>query len=205
MGHPKVLICGDSFAADWTVKYPGWGWPNKLADCFDVTNLAQPGCGEYKIYQQLLSVDVDKFDIILVSHTSPNRLYVKTHPVHHSDPLHKNSDLIYTDLLEHAKNDASLNSIIDYYEKYFDLDYAKFVHSMTCEKIENLLSNFGGKILHIINFPWNDLHQFDNMINVEWVFKKHKGHMNHYTDQGNNIIYNLIMENINDSKSAAKF
>ena len=27
----NILICGDSFAADWTVKYAGQGWPNLLA------------------------------------------------------------------------------------------------------------------------------------------------------------------------------
>jgi hypothetical protein len=194
--HDTLLICGDSFAADWTVKYPGWGWPNKLAECFDVTNLAQPGCGQYKIYQQLLSVDINKFSTILVSHTSPNRIYVRTHPVHHNDVLHKNSDLIYTDILEHAKNDKSLSSIVDYYENYFDLEYAKFVHSMTCEKIQNLLTTATGKILHVAHSPWDNLHQFDNMINFEWVFKKHNGFMNHYTDRGNKIIYDLIVEKI---------
>jgi hypothetical protein len=194
--HDTLLICGDSFAADWTVKYPGWGWPNRLTECFDVTNLAQPGCGQYKIYQQLLSVDINKFSTILVSHTSPNRIYVRTHPVHHNDVLHKNSDLIYTDILEHAKNDKSLSSIVDYYENYFDLEYAKFVHSMTCEKIQNLLTTATGKILHVAHSPWDNLHQFDNMINFEWVFKKHNGFMNHYTDRGNKIIYDLIVEKI---------
>jgi len=202
--HDTLLICGDSFAADWTVKYPGWGWPNKLAECFDVTNLAQPGCGEYKIYQQLLSVDLNKFSTILVSHTSPNRIYVKTHPVHYNDVLHKNSDLIYTDILEHAKNDKSLSSIVDYYENYFDLEYAKFVHSMTCEKIQNLLTTVTGKILHVAHSPWHNLHQFDNMINFEWVFKKHNGFMNHYNDQGNKIICDLIVRKINDSDSVVK-
>ena len=193
------MICGDSFAADWTVKYPGWGWPNKLAKSFDVTNLAQPGCGEYKIYQQLLSADLSKFNTILVWHTSPSRIYVKTHPVHHNDLLHKNSDLIYTDIVEHAKSNKSLSCIVDYYEKYFDLDYAKFVHSMTCEKIQNLLSTFTGKILHITNSSWDELHQFDNMINFEWVFRKHHGLINHYTDRGNEIIYDLIVKKINES------
>ena len=49
----KILICGDSFAADWTVKYPGQGWPNMLAEIHEVTNLAQAGCSEYKILKQL--------------------------------------------------------------------------------------------------------------------------------------------------------
>ena len=193
----KILICGDSFAADWTVKYPGWGWPNKLAESFDVTNLAQAGCGEYKIYQQLLSADLNLFDIILISHTSPNRIYVQTHPVHFNDPLHKHSDLIYTDILEHVKRNKSLTCIVDYYEKYFDLDYAKFVHSMICEKIETIFENYSGQILHITNVPWDGLYQFDDMMNFDWAFRKHHGLMNHYTDRGNQIIHDLILEKIN--------
>ena len=97
----KVLICGDSFAADWTVKYTGKGWPNLIAENYTVTNLAQAGCSEYKIYLQLASANLDQYDAIIVSHTSPNRLPVEVHPVHSNDPLHKNSDLIYTDLKGH--------------------------------------------------------------------------------------------------------
>ena len=76
----KLLICGDSFAADWTVKYKGHGWPNLLSQSFEVTNLARAGVCEYKIYNQLLSVDPSAFDVIIISHTSPFRLYVKEHP-----------------------------------------------------------------------------------------------------------------------------
>ena len=48
----NILIIGDSFAADWTVKYPTVvGWPNLLAKNYNVVNLAQAGAGEYKIYQ----------------------------------------------------------------------------------------------------------------------------------------------------------
>jgi len=47
----KILICGDSFAADWTVKYPGQGWPNMLAQQHEIVNLAQAGCSEYKIFK----------------------------------------------------------------------------------------------------------------------------------------------------------
>ena len=63
----KILICGDSFAADWTIKYPDKkGWPNLLAEHHNVINLAQAGCGEYKILLQLLSVDFTQFDQIIV-------------------------------------------------------------------------------------------------------------------------------------------
>ena len=49
----KLLIAGDSFAADWTIKYKGEGWVNTLCEDYDVTNVAQAGVSEYKIYNQL--------------------------------------------------------------------------------------------------------------------------------------------------------
>ena len=104
----NILIVGDSFAADWTVKYKGIGWPNMLSKRHNVTNLAQAGCSEYKIYKQLLSVNLDDFDYIIASHTSPYRIYVTEHPVHSMDKLHNDCDLIYTDLKEHSKRDKKL-------------------------------------------------------------------------------------------------
>ena len=54
-----LLIIGDSFAADWSVKYADKkGWPNFLAEKYSVTNLAQAGCSEYKIKKQLDSVNL---------------------------------------------------------------------------------------------------------------------------------------------------
>ena len=61
----KILIVGDSFAADWAIKYKSIsGWPNLLAEKFEVVNLAQAGVSEYKIYQQVLSVtNIKEFDL----------------------------------------------------------------------------------------------------------------------------------------------
>ena len=50
----KILIAGDSFAADWKIKHSGNGWVNMLSNDYDVTNIAQAGASEYKIYQQLI-------------------------------------------------------------------------------------------------------------------------------------------------------
>ena len=90
----KILIAGDSFAADWTVKYKGEGWVNTLCKDYDVTNIAQAGVSEYKIYNQLKKIDVSKYDIILISHTSAYRIPVVEHPIHSKDILHNNCDLI---------------------------------------------------------------------------------------------------------------
>lgn len=182
----KILICGDSFAADWSVKYQGIGWPNMLENKYKVTNLAQAGCCEYKIYQQLISVNLNKFDKIIISHTSPYRLYVKQHPLHNKDPLHKNSDLIYSDIKDHKE----LSSIIDYYENYFDLNYAEFIHNLICQKIDELTRHY--PVIHITSFDWNNLYKFSNMISFEHIFKKYRGNINHYNEAGNQIVFDTV-------------
>ena len=183
----KILICGDSFAADWTKKkYKGIGWPNLLAKEYKVTNLAQAGCGEYKIYKQLTSACLHRFDHIIVSHTSPYRIYVKKHPIHFNDPLHKDSDLIYSDIKEHKE----LSTIKNYYENYFDLEYAEFIHNLMCKQIDELTKLYS--VLHITSFDWNKLYKFPNMLSFENVFNTHRGDMNHYDAIGNQIVYEKI-------------
>jgi hypothetical protein len=49
----RLLITGDSFAANWQIKYNGVGWVNLLENDFEVKNIAQAGVSEYKIMKQL--------------------------------------------------------------------------------------------------------------------------------------------------------
>ena len=194
----KILICGDSFAADWTVKYQnqGLGWPNLLEKNFSVTNVAQAGCGEYKIYKQIESQDLSQYDFIIVSHTSPYRLHTNFHPIHYKDTLHKNSDFIYKDVKERVKTnkESELISIVNYFEQYFDIDHAKFVHMLVCKEIENKLKNFSN-VLHITPFSWKDFFSFDNMLTIE-DFPFVTNGLNHYSIEHNHIIYNKILERI---------
>ena len=190
----KVLICGDSFAADWTVKYPGKGWPNLLAEEFNITNLAQAGCGEYKIYKQLISQNLDEYDLIIISHTSAFRLYIEVpHPVHHSDLLHKNSDLIYTDLEAHNNFRSGLSSIIYFFKKFFSIEYAEFVHEMLLEKIHSIVKD--KKVIHITNIESNTAYPF-HIINFSHVFKNHRGLLNHFDDDGNQIVFEKIKKEL---------
>jgi hypothetical protein len=193
----KILICGDSFAADWTVKYAGKGWPNLLADRYDVTNLAQAGCSEYRIYRQLQAVNLSRFDKIIISHTSPNRIYVTDHPIHRNDSLHGNSDLIYSDIKEHSKKTSVLDPIIHYFEQYFDLEYAEFVHNMLCERIDNLTKQHD--VVHITSFSWDGLFLFPDMIQFENTFAEHSGSMNHYDEEGNAIIFNRLVKRLEEN------
>lgn len=190
----KILICGDSFAADWTVKYGDIGWPNMLAKEYKITNLAQAGCSEYRIYKQILSANLTKYDKIIISHTSPYRLYVNKHPVHSNDILHKNSDLIYSDIQEHCKTNKELLSILNYYENYYDLEYAEFIHNLICKEVDSITKLYD--VLHITSFNWDNLYKFTHMINFDKKFQKHKGLMNHYNEQGNKIVFEIIKSHL---------
>ena len=188
----NLLICGDSFAADWTVKYPGKGWPNMLADQYNVTNLAQAGCSEYKILKQLKSVDLMQYDQIIIAHTSPYRIHVQKHPIHHTDLLHKNCDLIYTDLVEHAIKHKELVPVIDYFKNYFDTDYAKDIHTLLCQEIERLIAPVIDRVISTTNSDYEGLYQFKNMIKFDKLFASNRGLMNHYDEAGNQKIFEIL-------------
>ena len=192
----KLLICGDSFAADWTVKFSGQGWPNKLAQNFSVVNLARAGVGQYKIYQQLCSQKLDTFDAVIISHTSPFRIYVKQHPLHYKDALHGDCDLIYSDLKAQENQFPEIKCITKFFENFYDQDHAKFIHSLICEKIENICENFSSKVIHLINFK--EHYNFKNSLNFLELFESNRGSMNHFDEQGNKIVFDAITKKLNE-------
>jgi hypothetical protein len=198
----KILIAGDSFSADWTIKYKnnGLGWPNMLALDHDVTNIAEAGTSLYKTYLQLQTVDINAYDAVIITHTSPNRIYVKEHPVHKGDLLHNNACLIHTDIKYHAESNPELEPIVDYFEKYYDLDYAVFVYNLIEEKIDRMFDSYNGKVIHMTNLPRTDLYQFDNMLDFSHLQgKKYHGLMNHYNDKANFIVYDKVTEKLKNS------
>jgi len=192
----RVLIVGDSFGADWTKKYKehGLGWTNIIADKFNITNLAQAGCGEYKILLQIKSIDLSEFDIIVVNHTSPYRFYVTEHPVHKNDILHYNSDLLYLDLLHYYKTEPTDNIkiAIAIFERYFDLDYANYIYGLIYNDIIKQCENI--KTLHLIHTDSsiND----KKLIRISKFNKKNKGLMNHYNEKTNIAVANIVTEHI---------
>lgn len=188
----KVLICGDSFAADWTVKFDGAGWPNMLAEEYKVTNLAQAGCSEYRIYKQLTSVVLDSYDHIIVSHTSPYRIYVEKHPVHYGDILHNKSDLIYNDLKSHP-NDIT-RPLVTYFEKYFSQEYAEFTHNLICKEIDQITQRHNVTHMVTLGSPYD----FPNKLDFCALFKSNRGSMNHFDEAGNNYVYQKIIRRLTE-------
>lgn len=197
----KILICGDSFAADWTIDQQIDGWPNMLDKEFHVDNLAQAGCSQYKIYKQLTSKikKLTEYSFVIISHTSPYRIYTTEHPCYVKDKLHKNSDFIYNDVKNKVDQFPELKCITDYYERFFDFEYAKFVHNCICEQIHNI-TKCCLNVIHMSGFDYKDLYEFNNFLDLSQIHTCHKGSVNHFNNQGNKMVYEKIVRKINENK-----
>lgn len=200
----QILIIGDSFAADWTVKYPNQkGWPNLLAEHFPVRNLSQAGVSEYKIYQQLMSLDdISKYDYFIVSHTSPYRAVTRRHPIHYNDSLHKHADLLLSDIDYHSRTikglfNFSLKAAQSYIKYHYDIEYHETTYKLFRNAINQQLPS--DKLIVISNFPTKIQYPNEkNFLDVSKLQKEYPGLMNHLSDQGNAIICNTIMKKLNE-------
>jgi hypothetical protein len=188
----KILICGDSFSADWGSS----GWPRLLSNEFDVINLSQAGVGEYKILKQLESVNVKDFDLIIVSHTSPSRVHTPQHPVYKKG-FHKNCDLIYTDI-ENKRSffNTSLKVAKGWFKFHYDDQYQVDIYNLVREKINNLCTVPYVSISHV-DFDLN-LKKENVFIDFSNIWKNHRGGINHYDTYGNQEIYKILKNKILD-------
>ena len=183
----KILIVGDSFAS---LELAGTdGWPKKLADCYEVTNVAAPGIGEYKILQNLKSQRIAEFDLVIVSHTSPNRIHCEVNPLYPKGHLYSKSDVIFAD----AENKQS-QFLIDFFKFIFDPEYYQFIHTCCCAEIDQLTRDV--PTIHMTNFDWNGLYQFGNLINFYDLWLTNRGTKTHYNEHGNHVILETLVNQI---------
>jgi hypothetical protein len=195
--NKRILIAGDSFSS---IQLSGsHGWPALLQKNFCITNTSFPGIGEYKILQKLQAAELHNYDLILVSHTSPNRLYCTNNPLYPIDHMYSQSDIIFADAESRAAQVPLAASIIDYYKYIFDTDYYKFIHTCCCEKINQLTQSVPA--LHITHFDWTGLYQFDNMINFHTFWLANRGNFVHYTEEANQIVYEQLRNRIQEMLS----
>ena len=80
-----------------------------------------------------------------------------------------------------------------FFDKYFDIEYAKHIHQLILKEIDNLCPE---KTLHISHMNWDGLTVFKNFLNFEKTYNQHKGKINHYNVEGNAIIYSSIKEHL---------
>jgi len=180
----SILLTGDSFSADWP---DATGWPDLLACDFHVVNLSQAGCSEYKIYKQLVSADLDQFDHIVISHTSPYRLPVDKHPLYRTG-FRKDADVIYSDILEASKERPALEPLVQYFEHFMSIEYQDFVYKLLMKEIINIVGD--RDVIHMTHLkipvrPYPMLDFCD-------LWKEHRGDINHYDEHGNKEVYKEV-------------
>jgi hypothetical protein len=196
----KVLVVGDSFAADWSVKHKNCiGWPNLLTQHHQVTNLAQAGVSQFRIYQQLCSVDLEQFDCIIITHTSPQRVVTKRHPVHANDALHKHADLIFSDI-EHHKHtlrgwvDPAISSAYDYFIYHYDEQFADWAYGSLVNTMYDLCADIPCITIVTPLVPGNDFQQYNALTIPEDCVKPNL--INHMTPQDNHWLCQRILNEL---------
>lgn len=196
MIKPNILICGDSFSTDFGLPN---SWVNRLSELYTVENLSCAGISEYKILQQIKSkqLDLDSYSKIIIAHTSPNRVYIKQHPVHSNSKNHSLSDLIFSDISYHLNvnpNDKIIETAHNYFLYIFDKDYYLEIYYLIQEKIKKIVD--GKQVLHLNNFNLPNNANLENYVNLKEKFKLTTGDINHYDLASNFIIFKFLETNL---------
>ena len=182
------MICGDSFSAVYGDKDADkLGWPNLLSQKHDVTNLSRAGAGQYRIWRQLRSQRLSGYDKIIISHTSPYRIYVEKHPLH-TKGLHSECDLIYQDIKGRGIEWAE-----KWFKECFDIDHAIDIHQLLIKDIISMTSDHD--TLHLGHLDISAPKELD-FVDFSKVLAKNPGNINHYNVKGNEIVYNNIIDTL---------
>lgn len=187
----KILLLGDSFSV--AVKDDRiLGWPILLEKDFYVENKSESGSSQFRILENLKKSELNRYDKIIISHTSPMRTYVNHNPLHQSSQYHKNCDIIFSDI-ENRKDEFSVACQL-YFKHIFDIRYAINIHNLICQEIDKLTSAYN--VLHITHFDYTELYNFRGMINFYQHWLAHRGNVNHYNQTGNNFVYSKIIKSL---------
>ena len=185
--RPQLLIVGDSFSA---VKNNKQSWVCQL-DEYDVTNLSMAGCSEYRIHLQLKTVNLADFDLVVVVHTSPNRIYIDQNPLHTDSETHYNCDLIYQDVRSQPTGEFR-DHVVWWFENVFDLEYANTVHNLLINSIVDQTCDIPS--LHISFFDNNH----KSLYNLHSIWKKYPGDINHLNIKGNQQVSEFIRNKLKE-------
>lgn len=183
----KVLLCGDSFSADYTVKDNlSQGWPTLLSNDVDLINVSRAGASEYRIWRQVRDNLNNTYDAVIISHTSPYRIYVDKHPLHHEDTLHSECDLIYNDII-----DRGLEHIERWFEECFSNEHAIDIHQLLIKDIDRMCKDHNA--IHLGHLDISAPEDF-SFVDFSSTWRINPGQVNHYDDRGNQIVYLKIRE-----------
>lgn len=195
----NIAFCGDSFVADYRLSdklKPGW--PVLLNEALKSKThyYGIAGACQYRILNQFKSTILDKnLELIIMSHTSPFRIYTNHHPLRSHDPLHFNSDFVISDTFSPKKynKDNHVVAAQMYFKYLLDEDHCLEIHRLICEKIETLTKNINLKIIHLSGFDYSDIYRFDNWIDIEDIVRQYPGNINHLSPDGNQKILDRIL------------
>ena len=188
----KILIAGDSFACIW--PNGDSGWPQLLTQDYDVTNIAQAGVSEYRIWLQLRDLDLTVYDIVIVSHSSPNRVYVHDHPIPRTG-LHANCDLIFSDIDRFRPWNRRLSNIRSWFKYYFDETYHNDIYNFIRKEITQLIP--ANKYICTTHSHHRSASTFEpDNIDFTELWSRERGSVNHYTDLGNMMVYKILKDEI---------
>ncbi len=172
----KTLIIGDSFSAD------NNGWPGLLG--MDIENRSEKGVGEYKIYKQ--SIPADKFDLVLVCHTSPWRIHTPKHPVHIHNPVRPNCDFLLADIDYHSKNNKDMSVVNEYWKNYYDFEYQLDMYKLLVSQLS--------KIPNSVQLTFHEIAKEIVPVNFSDIWKQFPGDINHMNSEGNKIVAEKIIQ-----------
>lgn len=178
----NILLTGDSFAADWSVKYNDYlGWPNLLAQHHNVTNVAQAGISEYKILKQIESQCLKNYDVIVVCHTHWSRVHTRCNSFLQDDVLHKDADLLITDAMSKPwRMRTARNFFLEHWDEQYQLD----IYTLLVNQINKLLQH--NKVISIKNFADIDVQYDIDATDLE------KGFINHLSKEANQRLLNRL-------------
>lgn len=178
----NILLTGDSFAADWSVKYNDYlGWPDLLAQQHCVTNIAQAGISEYKILKQIESQCLNNYDVIIVCHTHWSRVHTRCNSLLHKDVLHKDADLLMADAMSKPWR---MRTARKYFLDHWDEQYYLDIYALFIQQINKLLQD--SKVISIKNFADIDVQYDIDATDLE------KGLINHLSKKANQILLDRL-------------
>lgn len=169
----KLYIFGDSFS----VGNHG-SWASMLTSKFDVINFSSNGSSEYrilKIYQQ--HKNIIENDRILFCHTDPSRIYLKDNSTLLSRllPSHPQCDLILSDIYS-KKEQKFIDTVESIWDEDFFNDIFKLMFNAT----------HVSRSFHVTFF--NSV----ECTSLYDIWKSHPGNINHLSQEGNLLAYNII-------------
>ena len=190
-----LALFGDSFGyQDSAEEFDSW--VTLLSKHYKIHNYCQAGSSQYKILKSIQLVDLDQYDHVVITHTSPGRVYVKYNPLHQNTTKHKDCDIILSDI---ENNSDRFSVACQLYFKYIhDMDYAIDIHNMICKEIHELTQHHNP--CHITHFDYQSLYQFPGLINFHSMFRDNRGSVNHYNQIGNCRVYQTVLDKLSDSK-----